>query len=135
MKPAIATSTATPSASRTMLNKLFSVVEDSKAEQITTLDVHRISDVSDFFIIANGRSDRHVQGIARRILDFAEQCGLTPISVEGFEKGHWILIDLGDIVAHIFYAPLRQEYNLDGLWSEAPRVSVKKRRKAQLQAA
>lgn len=134
MAQTLTASSSSSAPSRKLLSKLLAVIEDSKAEEITSLDVHNLSDVSDYFVIASGRSDRHVQGIARRLLDFAEEHELKPLSVEGFEKGHWVLIDLGDVVAHVFYGPLRQEYNLESLWSEAPKVSIKKRKKV-LQAA
>jgi len=97
---------------------------EAKAIQPLALDVRGMSDVTDNFIIVSGRSDRHVLGIANRVLEAAAQRGVSPLNVEGLEKGHWALIDFGDVVLHIFYEPLRAHYNLEALWAEARRIEV-----------
>lgn len=109
-----------------LASKLISACEETKGVDIMTLDVRGISDISDFFIVASGRSDRHVQGIARKVLEALERAGRKPISVEGFEKGHWVVIDTGDVVLHLFYEPVRSHYNLEGLWTRAKRVEIKR---------
>ncbi len=53
-----------------------------------------------------------------------EEKGLTPDIVEGYDDGHWILIDLGEVIAHIFYAPIREHYDLDGLWAKAKKLEI-----------
>lgn len=96
----------------------------AKGTNIEVLDLRQVNDVADYFIIVSGRSDRQVQGIGNRVLEAGEKAGLEPISIEGFEKGHWILVDFGNIVVHVFYEPTREHYDLESLWSEAVRVQI-----------
>lgn len=99
---------------------------EAKGKDISVLDVSKSFGMSDYFIVVSGRSDRQVQGISNRILETLEKSGLTPVSIEGFEEGQWVLIDCGDVVAHIFYEPLRSHYDLESLWFKAPRLDLKK---------
>ncbi len=98
------------------------VCEEAKGQEIVGLDIRRQSDITDYLIVASGRSDRHVQGLANRILAAAERQGMKPVSVEGFDRGHWILIDFADVVVHLFYDTVREHYALESLWPEAGRI-------------
>lgn len=98
--------------------------QEAKGSEITALDMKGLSDFADYFIVVSGRSDRQAQGIARRAMEMAEQRGISPVSVEGFDKGHWILIDFGEVVLHVFYGPMREHYNLEALWSRAKQVDL-----------
>ncbi len=91
----------------------------AKGLELEILDVRNLSDIADYFVVVSGRSDRQVQGIGNRVLEAAEKVGLEPISIEGFEKGHWILIDFGELVVHVFYEPVRAHYDLESLWSRS----------------
>jgi ribosome-associated protein len=84
-----------------------------------------MSDIADNFIVVSGRSDRHVIGIANRAIDAAAERGISPSTIEGLEKGHWVLLDFGDVVLHVFYEPLRAHYNLENLWAEARRIDLR----------
>lgn len=95
---------------------------DSKAENLTILDLRQYSNFTDFFVIASGRSDRQVQGIADNIEEALKEAGIRPLSKEGYEQGHWILIDFGSVVAHVFYEETRGFYGLEKFWGDAPRV-------------
>ena len=108
--------------------------EDAKAAEVTALDVTTVSDIANYFIVASGRSDRQTQGIANRAIEMAEQKGLMPVSVEGFDRGHWILVDFGDVVLHVFYEPMREHYNLESLWARAKRIDLKRRRSSSRRA-
>ena len=99
---------------------------DAKGKDINVLDVSKVFGMSDYFIVVSGRSDRQVQGISNRILETLEKNGHTPVSVEGFEDGQWVLIDCGDIVAHVFYEPMRSHYDIESLWFKAQRLDLKK---------
>ena len=81
-------------------------------------------DLSDYFIIASGRSDRQVQGISNKVLDAIQKLGLEVVSIEGMEEGQWVLIDLGDIVVHVFYEATREYYDFDSLWARAERIKL-----------
>ena len=94
---------------------------DVKAEAVVCLDLRKLSSFTDYFVIATGRSDRQVQAIADRIEENAAKKHQKPIGVEGYQKGHWILLDFGDVVAHIFYEEARAFYALEKLWGDAAR--------------
>ena len=73
----------------------------------------------------SGRSDRQVQGISNRIATtLSEECKISPSSRDGFEEGHWVLMDYGDVIVHIFYEPTRDHYDLERLWKDAVRVEI-----------
>jgi nicotinate-nucleotide adenylyltransferase len=97
-------------------------IHDNKGEDITILDVRGISAFADFFIIAHGRSSRHVQGIAGKIKKALSREKIKCRAIEGEDDGKWILMDYEDCVVHIFYEPVREFYDLEGLWHEAPRL-------------
>jgi ribosome-associated protein len=92
---------------------------DQKALDVRALCLSGVSDIADFFVICSGTSDRHVRGIADRILSAFKSVDDIPITATGLERGEWALLDFGDVVVHVFYEPCRQFYDLDGLWSAA----------------
>ena len=96
---------------------------DKKALDLQILDVQEQSSFTSFFIICSGTSDRHVQAIASHIETSSKKAGQYPLGMEGFREGRWILLDYGDIVIHIFHEPVRQFYDLERLWTEAPRIA------------
>ncbi|MBX7145498.1 MAG: ribosome silencing factor [Oligoflexia bacterium] len=97
---------------------------DAKAAEVSARDVSHSVGISDYFVVASGKSDRQVQGIANKILNALEKNGISPVSVEGFELGQWVLIDCGDVVTHVFYEPMREHYDLDSLWHRAPKLDL-----------
>ena len=97
---------------------------EKKACDLVALEVRELTSIADYFIICSGRSDRQVQSIAQGIEESLDQAGISSLSVEGAGRGHWVLMDFADVIVHIFYEPVRQFYDLDGLWSEAPRVEL-----------
>lgn len=86
-----------------------------------------MSSIADYLLICSGTSDKQVQAIANSIEDGLKKNGTRPLSTEGIRDGRWALIDYGDVIAHIFLEPVREFYNLEGLWSEAPRIEVEDR--------
>ena len=96
------------------------ILVDRKAEEIVILDLRKLGPVADFFVICSARSTRHVQGIAEHLLEELERRQVPYRGVEGLAEGQWVLIDCDDVLIHIFYAPVRAHYDLEGLWSEAP---------------
>ena len=93
-----------------------------KAGDVVILDVSRLASFADYFVICGGRSNRQVQGIAERIEAELKDLGVKPIGVEGTREGHWILMDYGDVIVHVFYEATRLFYDLESLWAEAPAV-------------
>lgn len=97
---------------------------DKKAENVKILDVSKLSGFTDYFVIASGQSDRQVTSIADAIIENLARDGVHALSVEGTEEGRWVLLDFGDVVVHVFLEALREYYDLERLWSEAPKVSI-----------
>ena len=91
---------------------------------ILVLDLRRVSDAADFFVIASGTSDTHVRTLAERTLEAIESAGGHAHHVEGIPAGRWALLDLVSIVVHVFHPTLRQYYQLERLWSDAPVLST-----------
>lgn len=97
---------------------------EKKAYDLVLLEVGDVSSIADYFIICSGRSDRQVQSIAQGIEENLKRAGVKPLAVEGLGQGQWVLMDFDDVIVHIFYSPVREFYDLDGLWSHAHRVEL-----------
>ncbi|TKI70162.1 ribosome silencing factor [Lysinibacillus mangiferihumi] len=108
----------------TLLQAAYKAIDDKHGEDIVVLNMRGISLLADYFIIAHGNSDRQVQAIARELQEVAVKEGHEIRRVEGFDGARWILVDLGDVVAHIFHKDERAYYNLERLWGDAPQLDV-----------
>ena len=98
---------------------------DKKAFNVRLLHVGETSSLTDYILIASGGSDRQVQAVAEAIrLGMKDECNEPPIAVEGMTEGRWILLDFGNIMAHVFQQPIREFYDLDGLWVDAPEIAL-----------
>lgn len=97
---------------------------DKKAYDLVLLDVSQLTSLADHFLICTGRSDTQVQAICQSIETAMKAAGHRLLAVEGYQHGHWIVLDYGDIVAHVFFEPVRELYDLERLWSKAPRVQL-----------
>jgi ribosome-associated protein len=97
---------------------------DKKAYDLVLLEVSEVTSIADYFIICSGRSDRQVQSIAQGIEQDLGKEGIKPLSVEGQSRCQWLLMDFTDVIVHVFFQPVREFYDLEGLWSHAPRVDL-----------
>jgi len=95
-----------------------------KAANIVVLDVRGLTSVADFFIVCSARSNRQVAAIADHIERYLKNAGMKPLSVEGKTEGLWVLLDYGDVIIHVFYETVRNFYDLEGLWSDAKRITT-----------
>ena len=111
--------------SRILARHIAQAAYDVKATGIEVLDLRKLSAFTEYFVIASGRSDRQVQAICDRIRDHLEKQHRTPLGVEGYPQGHWVLLDFGEVVAHIFYEEVRTFYALEKLWGDAPRITFR----------
>lgn len=97
------------------LQSVLASLEDSKAEDIVAIDITGRSSVADHMIVATGRSNRHVGAIADRLVEDLKDKVSDP-RIEGMPSCDWVLLDLGDIIVHLFRPEVRQFYNLERLW-------------------
>ena len=95
-----------------------------KAFDVIVLDVRELVSFADTFIICSGRSHRQVSAIGEFVEKELKRKGMKPLGVEGLRQGHWVLMDYGDVVIHVFYEPIRTFYDLEGLWSDARRIEI-----------
>ena len=95
-----------------------------KALGLVVLDVRNLTSISDVFIICHGRSNRQVLAIAEHIKDDLKKHKITPLTVEGKKDGHWVLLDYGHVIIHVFYESVRSFYDLEGLWVDAKRIKT-----------
>lgn len=107
--------------SNPMLSTILKSLDDIHAIDVKVLDVHEQTTVTDYMIIASGRSSRHVKSIAVKVMEDMKLAGLPPLHSTGLEQGDWALIDLGDFVLHIMQPESRVFYNLEELWAEQPK--------------
>lgn len=97
---------------------------DKKALEPLLLDVSGLCSYTNFILLVSGRSDRQVDAISEAVSRALKDRGRRPIGVEGAKSGQWALLDFGDVIIHVFHHPVREHYDLEGLWSDAPRVEI-----------
>jgi ribosome-associated protein len=95
-----------------------------KAEDVVALDVRGLASFADLFVVASGRSDRQVRAVADAIERAAREAGEPPLGIEGYTEGQWVLIDLDDVIVHVFQPEARARYDLERLWSDAPSIEL-----------
>lgn len=99
------------------LQAVLTSLEDSKAEDIVTIDIAGKSALGDYMVVVSGRSNRHVLAISDHLLTDLKDEGFGTARVEGQEGGDWILIDTGDIIVHVFRPEIREFYNIEKMWA------------------
>ena len=97
---------------------VIGALEDIKARDIQAIDVRRITSMFDWIVIASAESARQTKSLSRHVRDKLKEAGATIIGTEGEESGDWILVDAGDIVAHVMQPAVREYYNLEELWAD-----------------
>jgi ribosome-associated protein len=102
-----------------------------KALNLVALDVAELTSIADVFIICSGRSNRQVKAIADSIVVNLKKHKIKPLGVEGTAEGHWVLLDYGHVVIHVFYEPIREFFDLEGLWVDAKRITTPSMKKSQ----
>ena len=103
---------AAAAALKVVLNSL----QDSKAEDLVSIDLSGKTPLADFMVVATGRSSRHVAAAAERLVEDLKKEGVSDIRVEGQKTADWVLVDAGDIVIHVFRPEVRAFYNLEKMW-------------------
>ena len=107
-----------------LAHRLANFLLDKKAEEVVILDVRGKTSYADYFVIASGESERQVSAMAEHVETRLREEGVRPFGTEGYETGRWVLLDFGEVVAHLFFAEVRAFYDLEGLWTDVPREKV-----------
>ncbi len=108
----------------TLLTAAYKAVDDKKGEDIVVLNMEGVSLIADQFIICHANSERQVQAIAKEVADKASENGYMVKRIEGMDLARWVLVDLGDVVVHVFHRDERGYYNLERLWGDAPLLDM-----------
>lgn len=103
-----------------LLTIVTNAANEKKAEDVVVLNVKGLSAIADYFVICHGNSEKQVQAISREIKKSVEEQGGDIKRIEGFHEARWVLVDLGDIVVHVFHREERDYYHLERLWGDAP---------------
>jgi len=105
------------------------LADNKKADDLLVLDVRKLSSVTDFFVLASGTSQPQLRAIVEEITSkLREDQGLRPRVVDGSPAGGWVVLDYFDVLVHVMHAEVRQRYDLESLWGDAPKVSPRKPR-------
>jgi len=110
--------------SREFLKRMKELLEEKKAEDVVILDVSKHTNIADYFVIATANSNVHAKAILKYLVEELEKIGIKPDHVEGSEDANWILVDLIDIIVHVFLKEWREYYDLEWLYSSAERVNL-----------
>ena len=103
---------------------LANAMNDKKGEEVRVLDLHGVCGFADYFVLATGGSDRHVRTLADAAVETATKGGARTLGVEGRSVGRWVLVDLGDVVVHVFSGDARDYVGLERLWGDAEELAV-----------
>jgi ribosome-associated protein len=106
------------------LDFYIEAASEKKALNLIVLDVRDLTSIADIFMICSGRSNRQVNAIADSIVAKLKKHKIRPLSVEGTGEGHWVLLDYGHVIIHVFYEPVREFFDLEGLWADAKRITI-----------
>lgn len=109
---------------KTFVYQIAKVADDKRAEDIAILEMKGVSLIADYFFICHGNSEKQVQAIASEIKDLAVETNIQVKRMEGFQEARWVLLDLGNVIVHVFHKIEREYYNLEKLWGDVPRLAV-----------
>jgi len=99
---------------------VIAALEDIKGQDVVTIDVRELSDITDTMIVVSGTSNRQVKALAQNTVEEGKKAGFQPIGVEGMDEGEWVLVDFGDVIVHVMQPTTRAFYELEKLWSMRP---------------
>ena len=100
--------------------------DNKKAEDIVILDVRKLSSVTDFFVVASGTSEPHLRAILAEVTErLREEQGVRPRAVDGSTHAAWVVLDYFDVIVHVMRQDVRERYDLESLWGDAPRLKLR----------
>jgi len=97
---------------------------DKKALDPLVLDLRGMSSIAEYFVIVTGTSDRHTQAVAENVIQAYKALGIKALGDEGLREGKWVLLDYGEVIVHVFLEPVREYYDIERLWIDAPRLDL-----------
>ncbi|HCY8749900.1 TPA: ribosome silencing factor [Staphylococcus aureus] len=106
--------------SQELLAIAVDAIDNKKGEDTISLEMKGISDMTDYFVVTHGNNERQVQAIARAVKEVANEQNIEVKRMEGYNEARWILIDLADVVVHVFHKEERNYYNIEKLYQDAP---------------
>ena len=106
--------------SEALTDLVVDALDDVKAQDVVRLDVRDMTTVTDYMVVASGRSNRHVRALVENVAQKAGKAGHRPLGIEGEEGSEWVLLDLQDTLVHVMLPEVREFYNLEKLWSLSP---------------
>ena len=107
------------------------LADNKKADDLVVLDVQEVSSITDYFVIASGSSEPHLRAISEEIIDrLRDEHDVRPRAIDGNLAAAWVVLDFFDVIVHIMRTDVRERYDLEGLWGDAPRVKPRKKKKA-----
>lgn len=110
--------------SKALAEKIIRILDSKKGIDIAGIDIHDLTTIGDYFVLATGTSSPHVKALAEEVEDTLAKEGLEPRRVEGAQSATWILIDYQDVILHIFTKETREFYSMERLWADAPRMDL-----------
>ena len=110
--------------SEALAKKIVLLLDGKKGMDIVGVDIHELTTIGDYFILVTGTSSPHVKALAEEVEDSLAKEGLEPRRIEGAQSATWILMDYQDVILHIFTKETRDFYNMERLWSDAPRLDL-----------
>jgi ribosome-associated protein len=117
--------------SKKLAQRCWDYADNKKAENIVILDVSELSSVTDYFVICSGTSEPHLRAISDEIADkVRDEHELRPRAIDGTLQTGWVVMDYFDVIVHVMKTDVREKYNLEALWGDAPRLKPRKARKA-----
>jgi len=115
--------------SRKLAQHCRELADDKKAENIVVLDVRKLSSITDYFVIASGLGDSHLRAVVQEVeVRLKEESDLQAQAIDGAVGGGWVVMDYFDVMVHIMRKDVREYYDLEGLWNDAPRIRPRTRR-------
>lgn len=103
--------------SKRLSQLITEALDDMKGQSISCINVSKLTEITDYMVIATGRSNTHIKALADEVTNKVKEAGVEVVGVEGKMQSEWVLVDVGDVVVHIMMAPVRALYNLEDLWS------------------
>lgn len=110
--------------SKKIFDTVVKALEDKKAKNIRAIDIHELTTIAGYFIIASGTSVTHIKSLADNVEEKLIEEGIRPLHIEGYNNARWILMDYNDVVVHIFHEEDREYYGLERLWQDGREIPI-----------